>query len=150
MIAHWFVVTLSILLASGVGAVGDTPEALKVGFIYVGPVSDYGWSYAHDQGRKYLEATVPDVKTTYVESVPEGADAERVLTQLARSGHKIIVATSYGYMDSMLKVAERFPNIVFLAWPCSTRRGRTSCTARGISAVPIWAPTLDACTRPVT
>lgn len=102
------------LLASALGAAGGTPEALKVGFIYVGPVGDYGWSYAHDQGRKYLETTLPDVKTTYVESVPEGADAERVLTQLARAGHKVIFATSYGYMDTMLKVAERFPDVVFL------------------------------------
>jgi basic membrane protein A len=97
---------------------------LKVGFIYVGPVGDYGWSYAHDQGRKYLETTLPDVKTTYVESVPEGADAERVLMQLARSGHKVIVATSYGYMDTMLNVAERFPDVVFLH--CSGHKRRAN------------------------
>jgi basic membrane lipoprotein Med (substrate-binding protein (PBP1-ABC) superfamily) len=118
MMAQWLVATVIILLISVVGAVGGTPEPLKVGFIYVGSVSDYGCSYAHDQGRKYLEATVPDVKTTHVESVPEGADAERVLTQLARSGHKVIVATSYGYMDTVLKVAERFPDVVFLHCGC--------------------------------
>jgi basic membrane protein A and related proteins len=94
MVAKWLVVMIITMLASVLGAAGGTPETLRVGFIYVGPVDDYGWSYAHDQGRKYLEATLPDVKTTYVESVPEGADAERVLTQLARSGHKVIVATS--------------------------------------------------------
>jgi basic membrane protein A len=114
MMAKWLVVMVIILLSLVFGAAGGTPEALKVGFIYVGPVGDYGWSYAHDQGRKYLEATVPDVKITYVESVPEGADAERVLTQLARSGHKVIVATSYGYMDTMLQVVEQFPDVVFL------------------------------------
>jgi basic membrane protein A and related proteins len=86
--AKWLVVMVISLMASVLGAAGATPEALKVGFIYVGPVGDYGWSYAHDQGRKYLETALPDVKTTYVESVPEGADAERVLRQLARSGHK--------------------------------------------------------------
>jgi basic membrane protein A and related proteins len=99
-------------------------ESLKVGFIYVGPVGDYGWSYAHDQGRQHLERTLPGVKTTYVESVPEGADAERVLTQLARTGHKIIFATSYGYMDATLKVAEQFPDVVFLH--CSGHRRRAN------------------------
>jgi basic membrane protein A len=122
--AKWLVVMIITLLTSGFGAAGGTPETLKVGFIYVGPVGDYGWSYAHDQGRKYLETTLPDVKTTYVESVPEGADAERVLTQLARSGHKVIVATSYGYMDTMLKVAERFPDVVFLH--CSGHKRRAN------------------------
>jgi basic membrane lipoprotein Med (substrate-binding protein (PBP1-ABC) superfamily) len=87
MMAKWLVLTLIMLLTAAHGSAGGAPEPLKVGFIYVGPVGDYGWSYAHDQGRKFLETTVPDVKTTYVESVPEGADAERVLTQLARSGH---------------------------------------------------------------
>jgi basic membrane protein A and related proteins len=122
--AKWLAVMVITLLTSVLGAAGGRPEALKVGFIYVGPVGDYGWSYAHDQGRKYLETTLPDVKTTYVESVPEGADAERVLTQLARSGHKVIVATSYGYMDTMLKVAERFPDVVFLH--CSGHKRRAN------------------------
>ena len=122
--AKWLAVMVITLLTSVLGAAGGTPEALKVGFIYVGPVGDYGWSYAHDQGRKYLETTLPDVQTTYVESVPEGADAERVLTQLARSGHKVIVATSYGYMDTMLKVAERFPDVVFLH--CSGHKRRAN------------------------
>jgi len=122
--AKWLAVMVITLLTSVLGVAGGTPEALKVGFIYVGPVGDYGWSYAHDQGRKYLETTLPDVQTTYVESVPEGADAERVLTQLARSGHKVIVATSYGYMDTMLKVAERFPDVVFLH--CSGHKRRAN------------------------
>jgi basic membrane protein A and related proteins len=121
--AKWLGVVI-ILLASALDVGSGTSDALKVGFIYVGPVGDYGWSYAHDQGRKYLEATLPEVKTTYVESVPEGADAERVLTQLARSGHKVIFATSYGYMDAMLQVAERFPNIVFMH--CSGHKRRTN------------------------
>jgi basic membrane protein A and related proteins len=103
---------------------GNTSEVLKVGFIYVGPMGDYGWSYAHDRGRQYLEAIMPDVETTYVESVPEGADAERGLTQLARSGHKVIVATSYGSMDTLLKVAERFPDVVFLH--CSGHKRRAN------------------------
>src|SRR5919108_1486670 len=124
MMANWLVVTVIILFAAVPTAVGGTPEALKVGFIYVGPVGDYGWSYAHDQGRKYLEATLPGVKTTYVESVPEGADAERVLTQLARAGHKVIFATSYGYVETVLKVAERFPEVIFLH--CSGHKRRAN------------------------
>jgi basic membrane protein A len=99
-------------------------ESLKVGFVYVGPVGDYGWSYAHDQGRQFLEKTLPGVKTTYVESVPEGADAERVLTQLARTGHKIIFTTSYGYMDATLTVAEQFPGVIFLH--CSGHKRRAN------------------------
>jgi basic membrane protein A len=105
--------------AGGLLAAG---ESFKVGFIYVGPVGDYGWSYAHDQGRQYLERAMPEVKTTYVEAVPEGADAERVLTQLARSGHRVIVATSYGYMEAALKVAAQFPHVVFLH--CSGHKRR--------------------------
>src|SRR5919108_99314 len=124
MMANWLVVTVIILFASVPTAIGGTLAALKVGFIYVGPVGDYGWSYAHDRGRKYLENTLPDVKTTYVESVGEGADAERVLTQLARSGHKVIFATSYGDMDTVLKVAERFPDVVFLH--CSGHKRRAN------------------------
>jgi basic membrane protein A and related proteins len=124
MLARRLIAMVIAMLAPAFGAAGGTPEALKVGFIYVGPVGDYGWSYAHDQGRKYLETTLPDVKTTYVESVPEGADAERVLTQLARSGHKVIFATSYGYMDTVLKVAERFPDVVFLH--CSGHKRRAN------------------------
>jgi basic membrane protein A len=88
MTAKTLLVTLVVLSLSAFNPPAEAQESLKVGFIYVGPVGDYGWSYAHDQGRQYLEKTLPDVKTTYVESVPEGADAERVLTQLARSGHR--------------------------------------------------------------
>jgi basic membrane protein A and related proteins len=124
MTAIWLIVMVSILATAVPVAAGAGTEALKVGFIYIGPVGDYGWSQAHDQGCKHLEAAVPDVKTTYVEPVPEWADAERVLTQLARSGHKVIVATSYGYMDTMLKVAERFPTIVFLH--CSGHKRRAN------------------------
>ncbi|MGI6553573.1 MAG: BMP family ABC transporter substrate-binding protein [Bacillota bacterium] len=89
-------------------------EPFKVAFIYVGPVGDAGWSYAHDQGKKYMEKELPNVVTTIVESVPEGADAERVLTQLAEQGNKVIFATSFGYMDYVIKVAEKYPDVVFM------------------------------------
>jgi len=87
---------------------------LKVGFVYVGPVGDFGWSYQHDQGRQAIEKEFGDrVETTFVESVPEGPDAERVIRQLAASGHDLIFTTSFGYMDPTLKIAKMFPKVKF-------------------------------------
>ena len=89
-------------------------DDIKVGFVYVGPVGDHGWTYMHDQGRLMVESEFGDrVTTTYVESVAEGPDAERVMRQMALSGHDIIFATSFGYMEQMLKVAKDFPNVKF-------------------------------------
>lgn len=97
-----------------VSAAPSVAEPLKVGFIYVGPTGDFGWTYEHDQGRLAVEAAHGDkVETTYVESVPEGADAERVLTQMALSGHELIFTTSFGYMDATVNVAAKFPNVKF-------------------------------------
>lgn len=90
------------------------PEPLKAAWVYVGPVGDAGWMFAHDQGRKAVEAEFGDkVATTFVEKVPEGADAERVIRDLAAQGNKIIFATSFGFMESMLKVAGEFPDVKF-------------------------------------
>ncbi len=89
-------------------------EPFKVGFVYVGPIGDHGWSYQHDQGRLAVEKHFGDkVKTTYVENVPEGADAERVIRNLAKSGHKLIFTTSFGFMNATAKVAKQFPKVVF-------------------------------------
>ena len=89
-------------------------EKLKIGFIYVGPVGDGGWSYQHDQGRLAIEAEYGDkIETSYIESVPEGADAERALTQLALAGNKLIFATSFGFMDATVNVAKKFPDVKF-------------------------------------
>lgn len=89
-------------------------DPLKVGFIYIGPTGDMGWSYEHDEGRKAMvEALGDKVETTIVESVPEGPDAERVLSRLAQSGHKLIFTTSFGYMNPTIKVAKRFPDVKF-------------------------------------
>jgi basic membrane protein A len=99
------------VLSAGFATAQD--KQIKVAFIYVGPVGDAGWSYAHDQGRLYLEKTLPYVKTSYVESVPEGADAERVMTQFARDGYQIIFATSFGYMDAAVRVSQKFPAVHF-------------------------------------
>jgi simple sugar transport system substrate-binding protein len=89
-------------------------EPFKVGFVYVGPVGDAGWTFAHDQGRLALEKDFgTKVKTTYVENVPEGADAERVIRKLAADGNKVIFTTSFGYMNATEKVAKAFPNVTF-------------------------------------
>ena len=95
-------------------AVPPAEEATKVAFLYVGPVGDAGWSWAHDQARKDLEEQFPWVETTFMESVPEGAGAERVLTQFAEKGYDLIFATSFGYMDPVIKVAERYPDVTFM------------------------------------
>ena len=103
------VLVLAVIVGPSPGA-----EKLKVGFVYVGPVGDAGWTYAHDQGRKYLEAHDPNIQTTAVESVAEGADSERVFADLARRGYKLIIGTSFGYMDPMVKVAGAFPAVAFV------------------------------------
>jgi basic membrane protein A and related proteins len=88
-------------------------QKLKIGFIYVGPVGDFGWSYQHDQGRKAIEAAFGDkVETTFIESVQE-SDAERPIEQLARTGHKLIFTTSFGFMEPTLKVAKKYPDVKF-------------------------------------
>jgi len=87
---------------------------LKAAWVYVGPVGDAGWTFAHDLGRKAVEAEFGDrVVTTFVEKVPEGADAERVIRDLAAQGNKLIFATSFGFMEAMLKVAGEFPDVKF-------------------------------------
>jgi len=87
----------------------------NVAFIYVGPIGDGGWTYAHNEGRRYLENQLGDtVHTAYIESVPEGADAERVIRNLARQGFDIIFTTSFGYMDPTGVVAEEFPDTTFV------------------------------------
>jgi basic membrane protein A len=86
----------------------------SVAFVYVGPVGDGGWSYAHDQGRRQLERDAKDVHTAYVESVAEGAEASQVIRGLARKGFDLIVGTSFGYMDAMESVAREFPGKSFV------------------------------------
>jgi basic membrane protein A and related proteins len=101
-------------LALSLTAAQAQDEPLRIGFIYVGPVGDYGWSYQHDQGRIAIETEFGDrVETTFVESVPEGADAERVLRQMAQAGHDLIFATSFGFMNSTVNVAQQFPDVRF-------------------------------------
>lgn len=107
------------LLASTVAAFGlaapvFADDPLKVGFIYIGPVGDYGWTATHDAARQAVEAHYGDrVETSYVENVPYGADAERIMTQMALSGTDMIFATSFGYGPDVNNVAARFPNMAF-------------------------------------
>jgi len=102
-----------LALTAAVGT-AQAADPLKVGFVYVGPIGDHGYSYQHDQGRLAVEKHFGDkVKTTYVENVPEGADAERVIRKLATSGHKLIFTTSFGFMNPTIKVAKQFPKVKF-------------------------------------
>src|SRR4249919_3578732 len=89
-------------------------DLLKIGFVYVTPVTDAGWVHQHDEGRKAVDAALRGkVQTTYVENVSEGADAERVIRDLAQQGHKLIFTPSFGYMEPTLKVARDFPDVKF-------------------------------------
>lgn len=105
------------MLAASMGMTSLSAMAekeVKAGFVYVGPVGDHGWSYQHNQGRLAVEEAFGDkVKTSYVEMVPEGADAERVIRKLASTGHDVIFTTSFGYMNPTLKVAKQFPKVNF-------------------------------------
>ncbi len=95
-------------------APADAADPLKIAFVYLGPISDGGWTYQHEQGRLAVDrAFGSKVKTTYVENVPETADAERVIRQLAVDGNQLIFTTSFGYMDPTLKVAKAFPKTDF-------------------------------------
>ena len=94
-------------------AVAEDP--MKVGFVYVGPIGDHGWSYQHDLGRLAVEDHFGDkVDTTYVENVSEGADAERTIRRLAQAGNDVIFTTSFGFMNPTARVAEQFPDTTFL------------------------------------
>lgn len=117
----WFAVAIVLLVLPLVAACGPEPtveptavttEKLKVAFVYVGPIGDAGWTWAHDQGRLYLEEQL-DVETAYIESVPEGADSERVIEDYAKQGYDIIFTTSFGYMDPTVTVAEKYPDTIF-------------------------------------
>ncbi|MCW1956924.1 BMP family ABC transporter substrate-binding protein [uncultured Lentibacter sp.] len=110
-LTHLFA-TAAVALGMATSAIAD--DKTKVGFVYVGPVGDGGWTYEHNKGRLAVEAEFGDkVETVFVESVPEGADAERVMTQMALQGADLIFTTSFGYMDPTINVAKKFPNVKF-------------------------------------
>ena len=108
-----------LLAAAALGlALGITgasaQEKLKIGFIYVGPVGDMGWSYQHEVARRAIQEQFKDkIDTSFLENVNEGPDAERSIEQLVRTGHKLIYTTSFGFMDATAKVAKKYPNLMF-------------------------------------
>ena len=104
----------SAALALGLATGAVAQDKTKVGFIYVGPIGDGGWTYEHDKARLAVEEHFGDrVETVYQESVPEGADAERAISQMALQGADLIFTTSFGFMEPTLAVAERFPDVKF-------------------------------------
>ncbi len=90
----------------------STPD-LKIGFLYVSLISDAGWTYSHDQGRKMIEK-IPGVNVKFVESVDEGIQSEPILEFMAREKYNLIFATSYGYMDPVIKIAKMYPEVIFM------------------------------------
>src|SRR3984893_18201144 len=106
--------TLAALAIAATSWTASAADKLKVGFIYIGPVGDFGWTYQHEVARQaVVKALGSKVETTYLENVNEGPDSERSIEQLARAGHKLIFTTSFGYMDPTIKVAKKYPNIFF-------------------------------------
>jgi simple sugar transport system substrate-binding protein len=105
----------ALIAAAMLAATGSVAgEPLKIGFVYVSPIGDAGWTYQHELGRQALEAELGDkVETNFVESVPEGADAERIIREFAATGHELVFTTSFGYMNPTIKVAKRFPKVAF-------------------------------------
>ena len=100
--------------APAASAPAPKPEPLKIAFAYVGPVGDGGWTFAHDSARKALEKEFGDkISTSFVENVPESADAERVIRDMATQGNKLVFGTTFGYMETMLKVAPDFKDVKF-------------------------------------
>jgi basic membrane protein A len=111
-----FVLTVAAaaLAVAATSLTAPAADKLKVGFIYLGPVGDFGWTYQHEVGRQAIVKELGDkIETTFLENVNEGPDSERSIEQLARTGHKLIFTTSFGYMDPTLKVAKKYPGINF-------------------------------------
>ena len=113
---HRIVIAAAAVIFAVAAATLGAPaaEKLKVGFIGVGPIGDLGWTYQHEVGRQAMQKALGDnVDSTFVENVPEGADAERAIEQLARAGHNLIFTTSFGFMDATIKVAAKYPKVFF-------------------------------------
>ncbi len=105
----------ALALSSALPLSAFASDIAKVGFVYVSPIGDAGWTFQHDEARRELEAHFGDrLETRYVENVAEGADAERVIREFAASGAKVVFATSFGYMNYVERVARQFPNVTFL------------------------------------
>ncbi len=109
---RWVTLSLVALVVGSLAATGAAQQKLKAGFIYVGPIGDYGWTHAHNEGRKIAEKTLPWLETIYVESVPEG-QAEPFIDKMVQQGAKVIFTTSFGFMDGTLAAAKKNPNVIF-------------------------------------
>jgi basic membrane protein A and related proteins len=105
----------AVMLTAGASLFGaSAADKLKVGFIYLGPIGDLGWTYQHELARQALVKEFGDkIETTFLENVSEGPDSERSIEQLVRAGNKLIFTTSFGYMEPTLKVAKKYPNVHF-------------------------------------
>ena len=113
-LGKWLATSLIAATAAVGVSASASADAMKVGFVYLTNPGDHGWTYAHEMGRQAVEARFGDkVETTYVENVPEGPDAARVIRELAKQGNEMIFTTSFGYMDPTLKVSKEFPNVKF-------------------------------------
>lgn len=109
-IRSFIAAALGVALAAGAASAAEQ----KIGYVYVGPEADYGYNMSMDIGRKFVEANVPSVTTSYFENVPETAEVERVMERLVKSGHKIVFATSYGYLDYAISLGKKYPDVTFL------------------------------------
>src|ERR1700693_45213 len=105
----------AVMFAAGASLLSaSAADKLKVGFIYLGPIGDLGWTYQHELARQALVKEFGDqIETTYLENVSEGPDAERSIEQLVRAGNKLIFTTSFGFMEPTLKVANKYPDVFF-------------------------------------
>ena len=107
---------LTVLAATALSAIttAQAADPLKIGFVYVSPIGDAGWTFQHDVGRLQLQSALGDkIETKYIESVPEGSEAERVIRQFAADGYGLVFTTSFGYMNPTIKVAKQFPQVTF-------------------------------------
>ena len=105
-------ILMAVLAVLALGALGFSAEKIKAGFIYVGPIGDYGWTHAHDVARRIVDEKYDWLETVYVESVPEG-EVETYIDQLVRQGCNVIFTTSFGFIDGTLAAAQRYPNVIF-------------------------------------
>ena len=118
-LTYFLTVAICLIASNSVDAMGQKPENVpvkfEIGFVTVGPVSDWGWNYQHNKSRLELEKRMSDqIHTTIVENIPENADAARIMKRMAENGAKLVVSTSYGYADFCKKAAEANPNVQFL------------------------------------
>ncbi|MEZ5594462.1 MAG: BMP family ABC transporter substrate-binding protein [Gammaproteobacteria bacterium] len=116
MLKHTLLTALgaAALTTALTASVAHAADPLKVGFVYVSPIGDAGWTYQHELGRQQMEAALGDqVTSKFIESVPEGGESERVIRQFAADGYGLVFSTSFGYMNPTLKVARQFPKTAF-------------------------------------